>query len=838
MVDQWDGGKSLPGLKLCYTLSADEVPLTKIVWSPDGHELASVSRDRTVRLWNAKTGELYQTLSEHCARVIDIAWSPDGRILAIGSTDETIRLWETNIGTVLRVLAGHSKTIMSMAWSPDGHTLASASNAHTVLLWNVRTGEVCQTLEGPSGAVHSVTWSPDGRILATGSTDETICLWEVNTGRLLRVLAGPGQTASSMAWSPDGQSLAIGSGDRTIRLWDPTRGSLTNVLEGHTDHITGVSFSSDGHLLASQSADGILWLWRCDTFAPVARLDESASRIEWPAVAFHPKRPLLATLSDKGRAIRIWDLDVAAFLDTVPSSVVVHYANAKVILVGDSGVGKSALGLALTGQPFTATESTHGRRVWTLDDQQIDLGDRVKEIRETLVWDTAGQPGYRLIHQSHLDEVAVALVVFDAHSDTAPLAGVDHWARALRQAQLLQEQSAPLMKRFLVAARSDRAGVSVSPARIHSLMSQLGFDGYFETSAKEGWGIEPVAAAIRKAIDWESLPKVTSTALFQSIKSFLIDVKQAGRLLATIDVLYCEYLQSGQVPADYDELRAQFETCIGLAEGRGLIRRLSFDNWVLLQPELLDAYAAAMVLAAGDDPEGRGCIAEADAREGRFRMPEDERLRDKEQEKPLLVATIEDLLRHEIALRVPADGGPYLIFPSELTRDFPVASCPMGKQVVFTFEGPVVSVYTTLAVRLSRSNLYEKDQTWKNAATYRDEAGKVCGILLREADEGQGELTLFFDPAVNEVTRLHFEEFVHAHLQRRALPQSIRRRCIHMCGDCGTTVTDLQATRRRERGFDWIECNVCGKHVSLVDFSGSSVAVPSAAVQVMSRAAD
>ena len=42
------------------------------------------------------------------------------------------------------------------------------------------------------------------------------------------------------------------------------------------------------------------------------------------------------------------------------------YANAKVLLLGDSGVGKSGLAMVLAGEEFRATESTHGRRIWQL----------------------------------------------------------------------------------------------------------------------------------------------------------------------------------------------------------------------------------------------------------------------------------------------------------------------------------------------------------------------------------------------------------------------------------------------------------------------------------------
>ncbi len=61
-----------------------------------------------------------------------------------------------------------------------------------------------------------------------------------------------------------------------------------------------------------------------------------------------------------------------------------------------------------------------------------------EEIREILLWDLAGQPGYRLIHQLHLDEVTLALIVMDALSETDPFAGVHHWDRALRAAQRSQ----------------------------------------------------------------------------------------------------------------------------------------------------------------------------------------------------------------------------------------------------------------------------------------------------------------------------------------------------------------------------------------------------------------
>ena len=135
-------------------------------------------------------------------------------------------------------------------------------------------------------------------------------------------------------------------------------------------------------------------------------------------VAFAPTSPLLATIGEEGLAIHIWRLDYDILLGAGPPADTRRYTNAKVVLVGDTSVGKSGLGLVLSGQEYVPTDSTHGRNVWTFDSQEAALPDAREETRETLLWDLAGQPGYRMIHQLHLNGVAVALVVFDARSET------------------------------------------------------------------------------------------------------------------------------------------------------------------------------------------------------------------------------------------------------------------------------------------------------------------------------------------------------------------------------------------------------------------------------------
>src|SRR6266702_2391580 len=348
--------------------------------------------------------KLRHTLRGHSDWIGRIAWSPDGKILASPSVDQTIRLWDAQTGQHLRTLEGHSNSVISVAWSPDGKTLASGADDKTIRFWDAQTGRTLRTLKGHSNRVNGIAWSPDGKTLASGADDKTIRLWDAQVGQLLRTLEGHSDCVFSVAWSLDGKTLASGSIDKTIRIWNLDTGQQTDILEVHTGNVRSVSFSYDGSLLASKSNDGTVRLWRTGTWETVATLGEPASYYWPPSVAFHPNAPILATLGEKDTVIRIWELDFATLLGNTPITHSFYYTNAKVVLVGDSGVGKSGLGLVLTGQPFAPTETTHGRRVWTFESEEVKLDGGRKETRETLLWDLAGQPGYRLIHQLHLNE--------------------------------------------------------------------------------------------------------------------------------------------------------------------------------------------------------------------------------------------------------------------------------------------------------------------------------------------------------------------------------------------------------------------------------------------------
>jgi len=102
--------------------------------------------DGTVRLWEASTGRLLNTLHGHRGVVHGVGLSGDGRLAASGGVDGMVRLWDTQSGQLLATLREHTGVVWGMALSQDGLLLASGGDDGMVRLWETGSGACLHTL--------------------------------------------------------------------------------------------------------------------------------------------------------------------------------------------------------------------------------------------------------------------------------------------------------------------------------------------------------------------------------------------------------------------------------------------------------------------------------------------------------------------------------------------------------------------------------------------------------------------------------------------------------------------------------------------------------------------
>ncbi|MCB0306001.1 MAG: DUF4365 domain-containing protein, partial [Calditrichaeota bacterium] len=636
----------------------------------------------------------------------------------------------------------------------------------------LETGHTIRVFEGHSNSVLSVAFSPDGTRALSGSEDNTLRLWELETGHTIRVFEGHSNSVLSVAFSPDGTRALSGSRDNTLRLWELETGKTIRVFEGHSSPVLSVAFGPDGTRVFSAARNGVLRLWMLEAVA------KTSSEI----------------------------------LPTPPDQL--QYTNAKVLLVGNTSAGKTGLTNRLARDFYEETDSTVG--AWATQ-WKLDVATDAQYVeREIWLWDFGGQADQRLIHQLYMAQTQLAVLVFDPQKKNL-FEDLAEWDRDLRRA------ASGEFAKLLVAGRIDAGGLRhVSREQVENFARERGFAEplLLETSAKENHGCEELKQAIINTIPWDNIELRTSPLLFKRLKDEIIRLKDEGRVLLRFNELR-EALAlrlSGENNRFSD---AELRTVITLLAGPGAVWELEFGSWVLLQPELINAYAQAVIRTLHEDEKEMGCVPEARVLNGELAFPKDLKRLPADEERIVLLAMHQILVEHGLCLREPTDTGALLIFPSYARVERREQVEHPSVLISYQFEGFLDDIYATLVVRLQYTTPFEMEALWSGAADFKTLNGKQLGVKLIRKALGAAELLVYFDPDIPVGEMMIFSKYVHEHLLRKARKREEVVRLRHwVCKNCNEPVENRNAAMRRlqEKGKQaQIICVECEKQVPLWD---------------------
>lgn len=815
-----------PGVKLLRTLEGHDRGVNCLAFDPQGRLLASGARDGEIRLWGAESGKLLQKLRAHGISVNGVAFDPRGEMLVSASEDGTVGVWEAKSGNLLRTIQGARRTIKCVVFNSQGEMLASGGggdaggDAGSVKLWEARSGKLLRTLEGHQGPVVSVAFDPEGGTLASGALDGSIKLWEAGSGKLLRTLNEHQGALFSVAFDGRSGILASGGADGTVKLWESGSGKLLRTLEGHTNAVDIVTFSNDGRLLASKSNDDTIRLWNCETWETVAVIPVQKCETVWEhTLAFHPTLPLLAAAGAKpstpknspSQLIHLWALDYDVLLSrhVTTTARAVHSTTAKIVLVGDSGVGKTGLGWRLAHGEYREHDSTHGQQFWVLNQLAKTRDDGTQ--CEAVLWDLAGQPDYRLIHALSVQDADLALILFDPTNNRDPLGSAEYWLRQLP----------PECPKILVAARVDRGHPVLTNEELNQFCQRMGIaGGWLATSASSGLGLDELLERMKKAIPWDEKPAVSTDAAFKGVKDFVLALKES-RTRKQIIYTSVELLNALDSPASKPPgilTEDQLLTAVRHLSNQGFVRLLTLstgEQRILLVPELLNNLASSVVLEARRNPRGLGAVEESRLFDNSYRFRELESLSKPDQDL-LLDGTITAFLANRLSYRCFRESlgeMKLLVFPDLMNLKKPERDDLVtedGPSYILT--GSTENTFAGLVVLLGYTNLFLRTDQAHDVAWFESGENDVCGVRQVQNDSVR-TFVLLFSHDVSGQVRTVFEGLVEQALNRREV--SVRRLRPVKCPACGTPVDRSVMARRLKQGKSSVGCEECYRPVVL-----------------------
>ncbi|MEQ8924315.1 MAG: hypothetical protein RLO81_00805, partial [Fulvivirga sp.] len=206
-----------------------------ILFTPNGQQIISVSEDKTIRVWDARTGEL-------------------------------VKKFESQIGK------GPEGMLYASAISSDGKYLAAAGypvadeESNHIILVDIEKGVQVGTAKGHSNVINSLDFTGSGKYLASGSDDGTIKIWEVAESHTMKEVTSlqVGTRVTNISFNDKTQSLAVASDQRNVLVFDMnkldqgTTKFIPRELKKHKDIINKVAYSPDGSYIASASLNNEL----------------------------------------------------------------------------------------------------------------------------------------------------------------------------------------------------------------------------------------------------------------------------------------------------------------------------------------------------------------------------------------------------------------------------------------------------------------------------------------------------------------------------------------------------------------------------------------------------
>ena len=262
----------------------------------DENKILTGSRDRTVRVWDARTYECIKVIGvpsrgagsavpalpadgedrgqRPFAKVLSsrssvepertapwlfmyhngsiLCLQYDDRTMITGSSDCTLIMWDVKAGyRPIRRLSEHTAGVLDVRF--DEKHIVSCSKDAIVCLWDRNTGDLLKRLSGHRGPVNAVQLR--GNLVVSASGDGIAKLWNLTSGLCVKEFPSKDRGMACVEFSPDSRTILAGGNDQVIYQFDTSTGELVREMKGHEGLVRSLHLDSANGRVVSGSYD-------------------------------------------------------------------------------------------------------------------------------------------------------------------------------------------------------------------------------------------------------------------------------------------------------------------------------------------------------------------------------------------------------------------------------------------------------------------------------------------------------------------------------------------------------------------------------------------------------
>ena len=139
--------------------------VASVAFAADGRTILATSAGKAGFVW---TPAAVQAFSGQKGPILSVAVTSNGAQLLTGSADKTIQVFDLKTGKSVRTMTGHGDAVTALAITKDGAKVLSAGNDRILRVWNAADGKSMVVYPAEKAAISSLAVAADGKSAVLG----------------------------------------------------------------------------------------------------------------------------------------------------------------------------------------------------------------------------------------------------------------------------------------------------------------------------------------------------------------------------------------------------------------------------------------------------------------------------------------------------------------------------------------------------------------------------------------------------------------------------------------------------------------------------------------------